>query len=165
MEDNYSTSAMVEAVAKVRSYGTPVIVATEEFANAMGPDAIYSPGLTNWAAGNGVAYAPDDIEAIHRFGHVLSFRGTPVVVLPHVVTDEKNTEFTFSDSTFALNSQYAYILPSNGEKVVKVAMEGGTIIKDWDNRDNSMEIQAYTKVGTAVVTYNNWGIVKIVNEQ
>ena len=162
MEDIYSTTAMVDAVAKVRSYGAPVIVADEKFAAAMGPDAIYSGMLTTPTNGNGIAYAPDDIEAIHKFGHVLSFRGTPVVVLPHVVTSDKNDEFSFD---YEGNLGYAYILPSNGEKVVKVAMEGGTIIKDWDNRDNSMEIQAYTKVGTAVVTYNNWGLVKIVNEQ
>lgn len=157
MEDNYSTSAMVEAVAKVRSYGSPVIVADEKFANAMGADAIV-PGSANYQG----VFSPDDIEAIHRFGHVLSFRGTPVVVLPHVVTDETNSAFSFENGD---DLGYAYILPTNGDKVVKVAMEGGTIIRDWDNRDNSMEIQAYTKIGVAVLTYNNWGLVKIVNEE
>ena len=42
-------------------------------------------------------------------------------------------------------------------------MEGGMIVRDWDNRDNSMEIQAYTKIGTAVLTGNNWGYYSLEN--
>ena len=39
-----------------------------------------------------------------------------------------------------------------------VAFEGQTIVKEWENRDNSMELQAYKKMGTAIVTGNNWGL-------
>ena len=145
MTGGYVQADLQKAVRIVGAYGSPVIVATAEFADAMGPDAIVAP-ITNAAQG---IYHPDDIDAIHRYGHVLSFRGTPVVVLPVSFEDENNDKEIFGGN-------FCFVLPSNGEKVVKVAMEGGMIVKDWENRDNSMEIQAYTKIGTAVLTGNNW---------
>jgi hypothetical protein len=103
----------------------------------------------------------DDIEAIHKYGRVLSFRGTPIVVLPVSFTDETNTDEIFGN--LANGHPFCFILPSNGEKVIKVAMEGGMIVREWDNRDNSMEIQAYTKIGTAILTGNNWGFYEILD--
>lgn len=146
---SYSPATLLGIIRKVGAYGSPVIVATQQFVDAMGPDAIVA-GSANYQG----VYAPDDIDAIHRYGHVLTFRGTPVIVLPVSFTDETNTTEIF-------DGKVCFVLPSNGEKVVKVIMEGGMIVRDWDNRDNSMEIQAYTKIGTAVVTGNNWGYYTI----
>jgi len=142
----YDQAELLRIIRKVGAYGAPVIVATQAFVDAMGPDVI----VTAAKAGTQAVYAPDDIDAIHRYGHVVSFRGTPIIVLPVSFTDVDN-------KTEIFDGRRAFILPSNGEKVVKVIMEGGMIVKDWENRDNSMEIQAYTKIGAAVLTGNNWG--------
>ena len=34
------------------------------------------------------------------------------------------------------------------------------MFKDWENRDNSMEIQAYKKVGIAIMSYHNWAVYR-----
>ena len=44
------------------------------------------------------------------------------------------------------------------EKVVKIVFEGNTQVWDLKNPDNSMEIHTYKKIGTAIMTYHNWGI-------
>jgi len=137
-ENAYDKADLLKLVKIVKAYGDPVIVATADYIAAMGPDEI--------AEGQ---YADEDINNIHKYGRVLSFRGTPVIELPVSFKDETNTEEVFGGA-------YAFILPSNGEKIVKVAFEGNTVVKEWENRDNSMELQAYKKMGTAIVTGNNW---------
>jgi hypothetical protein len=57
-----------------------------------------------------------------------------------------------------IHPQYAYILPTGKEKVVKVLMEGQTQIWDYVNADQSVEVNTYRKIGVGVLTYNNWGI-------
>ena len=79
------------------------------------------------------------------------FRGTPIIQMPQSFIDENN------DKT-AMNPQYAFVLPTGGEKVVKVVLEGPTEMWMRDNRDQSMEINACKKMGAAILTYHNWGI-------
>lgn len=139
---------MVKLVNTVKSYGgSAVIMACPEFIAAMGPDAIV-PAIANAAQG---IYPMDDIDAIHRLGRIQLFRGTPIVEIPQSYIDESNT-------TTWMNPQYAYVLPTGKEKVVKVVLEGATQIHDFTNRDNSMEIHAYKKMGCAILAYHNWGI-------
>ena len=131
----------------VRSYGTSaVIFACPEFIAAMGPDQIV-PGGDGYLG----IYSPKDIEDIANTGYIKMFRGTPVVEMPQSFIDENN------DKT-AMNPQYAFVLPTGGEKVVKVVLEGPTQMWMRDNRDQSMEINAYKKMGAAILTYHNWGI-------
>ena len=113
----------------------------------MGPDAIVPVSV----AGNQAVYHPDDIDAIHRNGYVNVFRGTPIVQIPQSFIDEKN------DKTW-INPQFAYVLPSGKEKVVKIVFEGNTQVWDWKNKDQSMEIHTYKKMGAAILTHHNWGI-------
>jgi hypothetical protein len=124
----------------VKAYGDPMVVATADYISAMGDAVVESTGA-----------ADADKNEIREYGRLLKFRGTPVIELPVSYKDETNAEEVFGGA-------YAFIFPTNGEKVVKVAFEGPTIVKDWENRDNSMEIQAYKKMGTAIVTGNNWAI-------
>jgi hypothetical protein len=132
---------MVKLVTTVKAYGgSAVIFATPEFIGAMGADAI-APNT----------YHDDDIDAIHKTGYIKIFRGTPVVEIPQSYTDESNTETV-------INPQYAYVLPSGKEKVVKVVFEGNTQVRDLTNADGSMEIHTYKKMGAAILTYHNWGI-------
>lgn len=146
---NVFNATDMEAVMNVvRAYGQGVaIFATPAFISAMGPDAIV-PVISGAAQG---IYAPDDIDSIHRTGLIRLFRGAPVIEIPQSFVDETNTKTWIDD-------QYAYILPTGQEKVVKVVLEGPTQIRDHENHDNSLEIYAWKKMGAAILTYHNWGV-------
>ena len=94
------------------------------------------------AYGNGaVIFAPP--EFIGAMG--------PDAIVP-VGTYDENNEATYIDP------QIAYVLPTGGERVVKVVLEGNTQIYDWTNKDQSLEIDTYRKLGVAILTQHNWGI-------
>lgn len=148
---------MMKIITNVRSYGdNAVIFAPPEFIAAMGPDAIV-PVAT---AGAQSVYHPQDIDQIHNVGFINLFRGCPVIMMEQSFTDEQNEKVW-------IDPQMAYVLPSGRDsKVVKVVMEGPTVIWDFTNRDQSMEIHTYKKIGAAILTYNDWGIyqnTEIVN--
>ena len=138
---------MFNLVTTVRAYGNgAVIFAPGEFVGAMGADDIVPVG-TNYQG----VYHPQDIDAIHNTGYINLFRGTPIVQIPQSFIDESNTE-TWIDP------QLAYVLPTGGERVVKIVFEGNTQVYDFTNRDQSMEIHTYRKLGAAILTYHNWAI-------
>lgn len=146
---SYAASDLQGIVNTVKTYGgSATIFASPEFIAAMGPDAI--------VPGNGTVqsiYHPDDIDAIHLNGRIRIFRGCPVVELRQSFLDEKNEQVM-------IHPQFAYILPSGKEKVVKIAMEGGTQMYDVVNPDQSIEIHTYRKIGVGILAFNNWGIYK-----
>ncbi len=128
----------------VKKYGTGVtIFATEDFIAAMGID--------NFGTTTAPGYSTTDIEEMRNRGRVGKFRGVDIVEIPNSFTDTTNT-------TEVIDSQYAFVLPTGGEKVVKVLFEGETQIRDFENRDNSMEIQAWKKFGVGILCQYNWGI-------
>lgn len=144
---SFNSEEMVKLINVVKAYGSgAVIFAPPEFIAEMGADAIVPVG-TNYQG----VYHPQDIDMIHNQGYINIFRGTPIVMIPQSFIDENN-EKTWIDP------QLAYILPTGGEKVVKVVLEGQTQINDFKNRDNSMEIHVYRKMGAAVLTHYNWAI-------
>lgn len=146
-ENTFDAKSMIKLINVVKAYGSnAVIFAPPEFVAAMGPDAIVPVG-TNYQG----IYHPQDIDAIHNTGYINLFRGTPIVQIPQSFIDETNTK-TWIDP------QLAYVLPTDGEKVVKVVLEGQTQVHDFTNRDNSMEIHVYKKMGAAILTHHNWGI-------
>lgn len=146
-QNNFDGAEMMKLISVVRAYGeSAVIFAPPEFVAAMGPDAIV-PGDTGYQG----VYAPQDIASIHEKGYVTMFRGTPIVQIPQSFVDENN-EKTWIDP------RLAYILPTGGEKVVKVVLEGDTQVNDFKNRDNSMEIHVYKKMGAAILAHYNWAI-------
>ena len=69
----------------------------------------------------------------------------------HYYTDETNT-------TTQINPGFAYVFPAGKEKIVKVVLEGPTRIDEFRGRDRSFEIEAYKKVGVAILTHHNWCI-------
>ena len=144
---SWSADNMVKLLNVVRAYGSPVIFAPPEFIAAMGPDAIV-PTIASAAQG---VYSPKDIEAIHDYGFVQVFRGAPIVKMPQSFVDETNTQ-TYVDP------RLAYIFPAGQEKVVKVVLEGQTQIRDHENKDNSMEVFAWKKMGCAILTHHNWAM-------
>lgn len=148
----FDAKEMARIVNTVKAYGDAAIFATNDFITAMGPDVILPTYLPSPLVGSVVTNpVGSDIESIHRTGKIQIFRGTPVVELPQSFIDENNDKYW-------INSQLAYVLPTGKEKVVKIALEGQTQIHDFTNRDNSMEIHAYKKMGCAILAYNNWGI-------
>ena len=144
---NYAASDLQALINTVKTYGgSATIFASPEFIAAMGPDAIV-PALTNAQA----IYHPDDIDAIHNIGRIRIFRGCPIVELRQSFVDEKNDKVM-------IHPQFAYVLPSGKEKVVKIAMEGGTQMYDVINPDQSIEIHTYRKIGVGILAFNNWGV-------
>ena len=144
---NFDGDAMFKLMTTVKAYGGSVVIfAPPEFIGEMGPDAIVPVGANY----QGV-YHPQDIDAIHNTGYVNIFRGAPIVEIPQSFVDESNT-------TTWINPQYAYILPAGKEKVVKVVLEGATQMYDFTNRDQSIEINVYKKMGAAILTHHNWGV-------
>ena len=148
----FDGSEMMKLISTVRAYGSgAVIFAPPEFVAEMGADAI-APVGANYQG----VYHPQDIDAIHNTGYINLFRGTPIVQIPQSFINEKNEE-TWIDP------QLAYILPTGGERVVKIVFEGDTQVYDWVNKDNSMEIHTYKKIGSAILAYHNWAIYKNEN--
>lgn len=148
---SWDADEMVRLLTVIRAYGAPVIYAPPEFVAAMGPDAIVAPMMNSTVPVAQGIYSPKDIEAIHDYGFINIFRGAPVVQLPQSFIDENNTE------TY-VNPRLAYIFPAGQEKVVKVVLEGATQIRDHENKDNSMEVFAWKKMGCAILTHHNWAI-------
>ena len=150
----FDADEMANLCAVARSYGGgATIFATPEFVASMGPDAIGMPifnGTPGYAGATPV-YSPKDINDIANTGYITTFRGNPIVQIPQSYTDETN-EVT------QINPGFAYIFPTGGEKIVKVVFEGPTQVDDWQHRDRSFEIEAYKKVGVAILTNHNWCI-------
>lgn len=150
----FESDKMAKLISVVRAYGNNVVIfAPPEFVAAMGADAIVPITAYGTPAAAGIqgVYSPDDIEAIHKTGYINIFRGAPIVQIPQSFIDETNVK-TWIDP------QMAYVLPTGNEKVVKVVLEGATQIHDFTNRDNSLEVYAYKKMGCAILTHYNWGI-------
>lgn len=149
---DWDADTAVKAINRVKGYGTSAtIFATPEFVAAMGPDAIVPVATPR---GNIIATGVQaDVDAIHNTGYINIFRGTPVVQLPNTWVDDKY------EQTY-LDPQLAYVLPTNGDKIVKVVLEGDTQINDFKNKDRSMEIHFYKKMGVALTHDRNWAILK-----
>lgn len=146
--NKFDADRMVKLMSVVRAYGNGVVIfAPPEFVADMGADQIVPVAK----AGNQGLYDPRDIAAIHDTGYINIFRGAPIVQIPQSFTDETNT-------TTWINPQFAYVLPTGGEKVVKVVLEGSTQIRDFQNRDNSMEVYAWKKMGVGILAHHNWAI-------
>ena len=146
---SYAAADLQALLNTVKVYGgSATIFASPEFVAAMGADAIVPA-----TAGTAGVYATDDIDAIHNLGRIRIFRGAPIVELRQSFLDEKNEQVM-------IHPQFAYILPSGKEKVVKVVMEGDTQMYDVVNPDQSVEIHTYRKIGVGILAFNNWGVYK-----
>lgn len=140
---NFDAVAMVKLCNTVAAYGAPVIYCSPQFAAEMVNAIVYNTETK---------ISDTDMQEVRDRGYIGKFRGTPVVVLPQSFDDETNSKLT-------MNPSFAYVIPSGKEKLIKVGMEGESFFKEYDNRDNSTVLQAYKKVGVAMVgTPNYWGI-------
>lgn len=141
--NGFDTTAMRELCNTVAPYGSPIIYCSPEFASEMINAVVYDTKIK----------IPEvDVTDIRERGYIGKFYGTPIVVLPQSFVDENNEKL-------AMNPSFAYVIPSGKEKLIKIGFEGSPIIREWDNRDNSKEIQMYEKVGVGMINRPNyWGI-------
>lgn len=150
---NFEAKSMQNLITIVKSYGNgAVIFATPEFVGEMEGSIAIVPGKNDHTG----IYHPQDIDDIYKTGFITMFRGTPIVQLRQSYTDDSHAETW-------LNPQYAFVLPTNGEKVVKIVFEGKTQVRDWTNVDGSMEMHIYKKLGAAILSTHNWGIYRNYN--
>lgn len=122
----------------VAIYGSPVIYCTLEAAMTLVPSntAYWSDAMKN--------------EKWQR-GYFTRYKGFPVVVLPQSFTDETN-------ATKVIHPADIYIFPTGEGKPIDIVFEGQTLVRQFENRDWSTEVQTYQKFGVAVQTTNNLAV-------
>ena len=116
------------------SYGQSTIYCTYEFAATMVPSE-------GWISDNMKDQKWNN-------GYLANYKGHRVIVLPQSYEDETNAKKVIDPS-------YAWIIPTGAEKPVKVAFEGQTMVREFENHDWSREIQIYKKVGVGAIITNN----------
>ena len=118
------------------AYGEPSIYCTYEFAVKMVPN-------------EGWRYTESMKQELWNTGHLATYKGRKVIILPQGLEDETNTRKV-------IDPGYCYIIPSGADsKPVKIAFEGGAIVDEYVNKDRSREIQVYEKVGVTALLANN----------
>lgn len=133
-DTSFNETAMDRLLQVADSYGQATIYCTFEFAATMVPsegwisDAIRDQKWQNGYLGN--------------------YKGHKVVVLKQSFEDETN-------AIKVIDPSYAWIIPTGADKPVKVAFEGQTCVREYENKDWSREIQVYKKVGVGAIITNN----------
>ena len=118
------------------AYGEPSIYCTYEFAVKMVPN-------------EGWRYTESMKQELWNTGHLATYKGRKVIILPQGLEDETNQRKV-------IDPGYCYIIPSGADsKPVKIAFEGGAIVDEYVNKDRSREIQVYEKVGVTALLANN----------
>jgi len=143
--NNFNPAAMKKLCNTVSAYGSPVIYCSAAFAAEMVNAIVYN---------NTTKISDQDMVDIRERGYIGKFQGVPVVIMPQSFTDETNTNLV-------MNPSFAYVIPTGKEKMIKLIFEGNSYFREWDDHegDNSITLQAYTKVGLALVSpLNFWGI-------
>lgn len=130
-------------ITTVKAYGDPIIVCTPEFADTIPANSV--------TVGSTTRISDSDVEDIRTYGVLQIYKGCPIVTLPQSFTDETNSEKV-------LNPRFCYIIPGMSTKLATIVLEGGTQVDEFKNRDRSIELSAYQKVGVAILHYNNWAI-------
>lgn len=135
LQTAFVETEMDKLLAIADSYGKSTIYCTYEFAATMVP-------AEGWRS---------DAMKDQRWnnGYLANYKGHNVIVLNQSYTDETNSEKV-------INPAYAWIIPTgNGEKPVKIAFEGTTLVDERANADWSREIQVYKKLGVGALITNN----------
>jgi len=132
---SFDETQMDRLLSVADSYGKATIFCTYEFAATMVP-----------ASGDWISDRMADEKWTN--GYLARYKGHDIVILDQSYEDDTN-------SVKVIDPAYAWIIPAGADKPVKVALEGQTIVKQFDNRDFSTEIQMYKKVGVTATITNN----------
>jgi len=139
-DNGFNEDEFDRLIATVAVYGTPCVYCTYEAAVKIMPSA-----YPEWS---------DSMkDEKFRNGYFSRYKGTPVIILPQSFTDETNAKKVIDPSMM-------YIFPTNGDKPVSIVFEGETLVKEFENRDWSTELQTYQKFGVGVLTTNNLAVYK-----
>ena len=133
-EGGFTPSEMDKLLSVADSYGQSTIYCTYEFAATMIP-------AEGWASNTMK-------DQIWNNGYLANYKGHNVVVLNQSYEDETNSKKVIDPS-------YAWIIPGGADKPVKIAFEGQAIVREFENRDYSREIQVYKKMGVGAIITNN----------
>lgn len=133
-QSGFVESEMDRLLSVADSYGQSTIYCTYEFAATMVPQE-------GWISN-------DMKDQKWNNGYLANYKGHNVVVLNQSYEDETN-------STKVINPAYAWIIPGGSDKPVKIAFEGQAIVREFENRDYSREIQVYKKMGVGAIITNN----------
>lgn len=135
---SFVETEMDKVIATVGAYGEPVIFCTKKFAATL-------PLVTE--------NDQKGIADIHTAGHVRDYKGTPVVILEQSFEDEDNLVKVTDD-------QFAYVLPSGKESLIKVVYEGQLRIKDQELQTGRQAFQFSQTMGMCTLYNNHVGIYK-----
>lgn len=133
--NGFDEAAFDTLVAVAAAYGAPTIYCSYDFAVKMLPKA-------QWMLTDAMK------EEIWNNGHFTNYKGTRVIILPNGFVDETNADRI-------LDPGHVWIIPTGGEKPVKIAFEGDTMVREVENNDWSREFQVYKKVGVVAILTNN----------
>ena len=133
-QTGFVESEMDRLLSVADSYGQSTIYCTYEFAATMVPKE-------GWISN-------DMKDQKWNNGYLANYKGHNVVVLNQSYEDETN-------STKVIDPAYAWIIPGGADKPVKIAFEGQAIVREFENRDYSREIQVYKKMGVGAIITNN----------
>lgn len=134
VQTSFDEDEMDKLISIADSYGQSTIYCTYEFAATMVPSE-------GWISDNMKDQKWNN-------GYLANYKGHRVIVLPQSYEDETNAKKVIDPS-------YAWIIPTGAEKPVKVAFEGQTMVREFENHDWSREIQIYKKVGIGAIFTNN----------
>ena len=134
VQTTFDEEEMDKLISIADSYGQSTIYCTYEFAATMVPSE-------GWISDNMKDQKWNN-------GYLANYKGHRVIVLPQSYEDETNAKKVIDPS-------YAWIIPTGAEKPVKVAFEGQTMVREFENHDWSREIQIYKKVGVGAIITNN----------
>jgi hypothetical protein len=133
-QTSFVESVMDNLLSVADSYGRATIYCTQEFANTMVP-------ATGWVS--------DDMRNQKwNNGYLANYKGHNVIVLKQSYEDATN-------SVKVIDPKYAWIIPTGADKPIKIAFEGDTVVREYENRDLSREIQMYKKFGVGATVINN----------
>lgn len=134
VQTSFDEDEMDKLISIADSYGQATIYCTYEFAATMVPSE-------GWISDNMKDQKWNN-------GYLANYKGHRVIVLPQSYEDETNAKKVIDPS-------YAWIIPTGAEKPVKVAFEGQTMVREFENHDWSREVQIYKKVGVGAIFTNN----------
>lgn len=135
-------------IATVRAYGDTVsIYCSYEFA---------AKNLQNtpaWATAFDTKTSTKDYEDVRDMGYVGKYKGCDVVILAQSFADDTNT-------TKLVDDEFAYIMPAGKEKPVKIALEGGSYVRDFEDAVGSLEVSIEQMFDVAIIAHNYWAIYR-----
>lgn len=134
INNSFVETDMDALLAVADAYGKSTIYCCYEFAAQMIP-------AQNWASN-------EHKNALWDRGYLTVYKGHNVVIIPNSFEDTNNTDKVMDPS-------YAYIIPTGADKPIKIAFEGTALVRDWENKDWSREIQTYKKFGVGIVGLNS----------